>query len=205
MYNAFEQRPADIYSILARLDSEYSYRVDRAGHDIARSIAIEMNLPWQDHGNSIEAGVLGHRRDYGSSVERLDGARCRIKTWGNNLEINYELTYYTPEGDQEHTTGRLTLDPARGWEQIVTTVVTWVTLFDIDAEKDRITQEIITAVDSAPNAEQAFRATSLNGLVYADMARDLYLAHHGVDTTPKRKPREQRELFLATWEKNHAN
>ena len=199
MYNVFEQRPANVDSILARLDHSYAYKLDRVGHDIMRSIATEMNLPWQDHGNSIELGNLGHRRDYGASIERLDGARCQVKTQGKTLEAQYELAFFTPEGDLDHSTGVRTIDSAGWWGQVVTEIVNWIEDFDIDAEKERITREIISAIDTAPDAESAFKATSFNGEVYADMARDIYLSHYGIETT-QRKPREQREIFLATWE-----
>lgn len=204
MYNAFEQRPANIDSIIARLDRDYTYIKDVLSHDLMRSISIEMNLPLQDHGNSIQVGNLGYRRDYGASVERLDGARCRLITKGNSTETRYKLDFYTPEGEHAETSGWRIVDLGAGWNQIITEVVEWIELFDIESEKQRITSEIISAVDAAENAEEAFKATSLNGMIYADDARSIYLKYCGVDTSQIRKPREQREAFVKAWEEAHS-
>lgn len=196
MYSALYQKPATPQDITPKLNKSYAHVEDQIAHDITKAISETMNVRRIDHGDSIQLGQYGKRRDYGASLERPDGAQIKIETTKPEPGAHgFRYRLSTNDG----TTGWV---PCTGIEKLAYVLIKWVNKYDIEGERKKITEKIISQIDAAPSAEAAFKTTSENGLIYADDARDLYLQHRGVTPTKAGK-REQRQAFMSAWEDAH--
>ena len=198
MYSVFYQKPATPQDITEKLNPSYNYIEDQIGHHITKAISEAMNIRRIDHGDSVQLGSYGKRCDYGASLERPDGAQIKIETTKPAPGANgFRYRLSTEDG----TTGWV---PCVDTEKLAQLLIKWVNNYDMEAEKQKITQQIIKAIDDAGSAEDAFKVASDNGVIYADDARDLYLNHHGVNTDGIKKSRDQREAFMTAWTEAHS-